>query len=76
MGRKKPRNRARIKVDDKGEIITKHNAKVCGRKNTKFLENNCSVYADIGDLSYYDIGLNENVCNSLKKDLDRLYSNY
>lgn len=73
MKKKKSRNRSRLKFDHNGEIITKHNAAICAKKNTEFLERECSVYADIGDLSYYDIGLRENVSNSLKKDVDRMY---
>ncbi len=72
----KPRKNRRYKINNKGEIITKHNAEVCGRKNTKDFENNCSIYADIGDLSGHDIKLQGHVSNSLKKKLDQLYQLY
>lgn len=67
---KNKKNR-RYKINDKGEIITKHNLEVCGRKNTKNLEKHCSVYADMGNLD--NVKLHGNVSNSLRKKLDNLY---
>ena len=57
----------------KKKIVTKHDKTICGRKNTRFLEDHCALEANLGDLSYYDIKLDSNVSNSLRKRLDKYY---
>ena len=53
------------------KIKTKHDKVTCGRKNTRFLEDHCPLGADLGDLSYYDIKLDSNVSNSLRKAMNK-----
>jgi hypothetical protein len=64
-----------LKPKPRRKIITKHDAKVCGRKNTKYLEKHYDDFDGLGDLSYYDIELSSQVRGSLHRNLkDKFYN--
>lgn len=62
------------KYKNRKKIITKHDEKVCGKKNTTNLEYYCDDLDNLGDLSYYKIKLSSNVKNSLHKSLRKYYN--
>ena len=61
------------KSKTKKEIITKHDKKVCGRRNTRFLEDNCSPNCNLGFMSRDDVQLTGTVTNSLRQTMERDY---